>query len=94
MSELKEFWETLKNSEIKLRDLDKLADLLNKSELKKEELSKSRDKWKERCINIFTELDKIINNCKSEKPVPFDNSKFKKLYNNLKNGKKNILQEM
>lgn len=93
MSELTEFWELLKNSEIKLRDLNKLADLLNKSELEKGELRKSRDNWREKYKSFFTEMDKIIESCKSEKPVPFDNSKFKKLYNNLKNGK-NILQEV
>jgi hypothetical protein len=33
---------------------------------------------------LFNEIDSIIESCKSEKPVPFGNSKFKKLYEELK----------
>jgi hypothetical protein len=33
---------------------------------------------------IFQEIDLIIQSCKSEKPVPFEDSRFKKLYNKLK----------
>jgi hypothetical protein len=33
---------------------------------------------------IFVEIDKIISECNSKFPVPFKQSKFKKLYEELK----------
>jgi len=48
MKELNDFWETLKNSEVKLKDVDKLGNLLFKVSLQIKELEKSRDKWKEK----------------------------------------------
>jgi hemerythrin len=33
---------------------------------------------------IFQEIDLIIEQCKSSKPVPFEKSKFNRLYNKLK----------
>jgi hypothetical protein len=33
---------------------------------------------------LFNELDSIIESCKSEKPVPFERSKFRRLYEELK----------
>jgi len=35
-------------------------------------------------INILKEIDLIIEQCKSSKPVPFEQSKFNRLYNKLK----------
>jgi len=33
---------------------------------------------------IFAEIDKIIEQCKNSHPTPYEESKFKKLYNKLK----------
>jgi hypothetical protein len=42
------------------------------------------DEEKEIAKEIFGKIDIIISQCKSDKPVPFEKSKFRKLYKKLK----------
>ena len=45
-------------------------------------------------MKIFDELDKIIKECLTNKPTPFDESKFKKEYDKLKLKYKEVKNEL
>ena len=49
MKELKDFWNELESkSEVKLKDIEKLKNLLGKVFLKVQELEKSRNNWRDK----------------------------------------------
>jgi hypothetical protein len=49
--ELEDFWNELNNkSEIKLKDIDTLKELLGKVFIRMKEIELSRNKWKERAL--------------------------------------------
>jgi hypothetical protein len=57
---------------------------LTKEEKEKMDKFFKDDEDKEIAKEIFEEIDSIISQCKSDKPVPFEDSKFRKLYKKLK----------
>lgn len=66
---------------------------LTKEEKDKMDEFFKNDEEKEIAKEIFQKLDAIMLQCKSQKPVPFEDSKFRKLYEKLKEeylGDKNV----
>ena len=56
MNDINEFWRKIENSEVKVRDVESLKNILSGIWLKFEEIRKSRDKWKERCLKAEKKL--------------------------------------